>query len=214
MARLPAAEPAILRAVRIEPRRAAVVLGCVIALVGLAGVLVAWRVDQGRDLFDLDGERNVPATLSALLLVLAAVCVVRLPQRVVPRAVSLGLGGVLVLAALDEAFELHEKLESALDVDWQLLYLPVFVVAAALWCWLLYALRGDRSTVALLGAAGLCWVASQVLEHEQWGPDGPEPGYTWMMVTEEILELTGSALLVVALLVALSKLRAAPARSD
>lgn len=178
-------------------------LGCVVSLIALAGVLVAWRVDWGREQFDLDGERNVPATLSALLLLAAALLLARLTPRLVPRAVSLGLAAVLGLGALDEAFELHEKLESALDVDWQVLYLPVFAAAAALWCWLLYAVRRARAAVALLALASGCWVVSQVLEHQQWEPDGPAPGYTWMMVVEEILELTGSALVVVALLVLL-----------
>jgi len=188
--------------VSIEPRRAAVVLGCAVALVSLAGVLVASGLDWGRNQLDLDGERNVPSTLSALLLLAAAVLLVRLPSRVVPRAASLGLGCILALAALDEAFELHEKLETRLDVDWQLLYIPAFLAAALLWFLLLRSVWRDRRSTGLLVAAGACWIVSQVLEHEQWGPNGPEPGYTWMMVVEETLEMTGSALLVVALLAA------------
>lgn len=188
---------------RIEPRRAAVVLGCVVSLVALSGVLVAWRVDWGREQLDLDGERNIPATTSALLLLAAALLLVQLSPRLVPRAVSLGLAAVLGLGALDEAFELHEKLESALDTDWQVLYLPVFAAAAVLWCWLLHALRRNRAAVASLLLASGCWIGSQVLERAQWEPDGPAPGYTWMMVVEEILEMAGSALVVVALLVAL-----------
>lgn len=193
----------------LDPHRTALALGGAVTVLGLVGGLVAWRPEWGLEQFDLDGERNVPATFSALLLLTGAALAVRLPATGVPRSVSLAFGCLLAFAALDEAFELHEKLETRLGVDWQLLYVPVFVLAIVLWCWLVYALRGRRASIALLLAASACWVAAQLLEHEQWEPDGPVPGYTWMMVAEEILEMTGSALLVLGFATASRSLRAA-----
>ena len=185
----------------VDPRRTAVVLGLAIATLVALGAVFAWRSESGLSPFDLDGERNVPALFSALLLFVCAVLALRLPRSVAPRAVALALSGVLVLASLDEATEIHEKLERRLDVDWQLLYIPVFVAAVVVWSLLVAGLRRNGFTVALVLASAGCWIASQALEALQWENEGPAPGYTWMMVVEETLEMTGSALLLVALVV-------------
>ena len=150
--------------------------------------------------FDLDGERNVPGLFSALLLLACAVLAFLLPRSVAPRAVALIFSGALVLASLDEATEIHEKLERRLDVDWQLLYIPVFVAAVVVWSLLVAGLRRNGFSLTLVLASAACWIASQALEALQWEDDGPAPGYTWMVVVEETLEMTGSALLLLALL--------------
>ena len=184
----------------LDPRRTVAVLGLAIATLVVLGAVFAWSSESALSSFDLDGERNVPALFSALLLFACAVQTLRLPRSVVPRAVALVFSGVLVLASLDEATEIHEKLEQRLDVDWQLLYLPVFVAAAVVWWLLVAGLRRNGFGVAPVLASAGCWLASQALEALQWEDEGPAPGYTWMMVLEETLEMTGSALLLVALL--------------
>ena len=185
----------------LDPRRVAVVLGVAIAVLATLGAVVAWRPESGLTSFDLDGERNVPAIFSALLLLACAALVLWLPRTVVSRPVAFVLSGVLTLASLDEATEIHEKLEQRLDVDWQLLYRPVFLAAVVVWSLLVAGLRRSGLGVRLVLASAGCWVASQLLEALQWEDEGPAPGYTWMMVTEETLEMAGSALLLVALLV-------------
>ena len=64
------------------------------------------------------------------------------------------------------------------------------------------ALRRNGLGLGLVLASGACWVGAQLLEALQWEDDGPAPGYAWMMVTEETLEMVGSALLLLALLTA------------
>jgi hypothetical protein len=185
----------------LDARRVAVVLGLAIAVLATLGAVEAWRPQSALTSFDLDGERNVPAVFSALLLLACAALVLWLPRTVVPRPVAFVLSGVLALASLDEATEIHEKLEQRLDVDWQVLYLPVFLAAVVVWSLLVAGLRRNGFGVRLVLASAGCWAASQVLEALQWEDEGPAPGYTWMMVTEETLEMAGSALLLVALLV-------------
>ena len=184
-----------------DAHRVAAVLGSAIATLVVLGAVFAWRSESVLSPFDLDGEQNVPALFSALLLFACAALALRLPRSVAPRAVALTFSGVLVLASLDEATEIHEKLEQRLDVDWQLLYIPVFVAAVVVWSLLVAGLRRNGFSLTLVLASAGCWIASQALEALQWEDEGPARGYTWMMVVEETLEMTGSALLLVALLI-------------
>jgi len=189
----------------LDPRRTAAVLGLGIAALAVLGCLFAWGSASWLWRFDLDGERNVPALFSALLLLTCAVLVLRLPTAVVARPVGVVFSVFLALASLDEAVEIHEKLERRFDVDWQLLYLPAFVALLVVGSLFVVALRRERPSFALVLTAAACWVVSQVLEALQWADDGGQAaGYTWMMVTEEVLEMVGSALLVVALLLVLA----------
>lgn len=96
---------------------------------------------------------------------------------------------------LDEAFSFHERLEIALDVDWQLLHLPL--VAAGAVSFLLVARRrvGHRGRLAVWFGGALAWAVSPALEDGEWDPFGrPGPGHAAMMVVEEVLEMVGSAL--------------------
>lgn len=186
----------------LEPRRAAALLGLSIGVLATLGGLHAWRSQPWLSAFDLDGERNVPALFSAALLVACAALALALPRSVASLRTSLLFAAVLVFASLDEATEIHESLERKLDADWQLLYIPVFIAAAVVGVLIVVGLRRSGLGVTLVLASAGCWIASQALEALQWADDGRAPGYTWMMVVEETLEMTGSALLVVALLAA------------
>jgi hypothetical protein len=184
----------------LDPRRVAIALGVAIAGLAVLGVIFAWEPRPALARFDLDEERTVPALFTALLLVASAVLALRLPRSVVSRGVGLVLSGLLVLASLDEAAEFHERLERRAGVDWQLLYLPVFLAVLVGFGLLVLGLRRSGFGLGLVLAAAACWAVAQSLEALQWEEDGPAPGYTWMMVTEETLEMAGSALLLLALL--------------
>lgn len=177
-------------------------LGTVIAVLAVAGAVYAWESPSWLSRFDLDEERTVPAFFTSLLLIACAAVALRLPRSVVSRGVAIAFACLLALASLDELAEVHEKLERRLDVDWQLLYIPVFAAAVAVLALFMMALRRNGLGLGLVLASAACWAGSQVLEAIQWEDDGPAPGYTWMMVTEETLEMVGSALLLLALLAA------------
>ena len=186
----------------VEPRVVAVALGALITVLAVFGAAYAWESPPSLSRFDLDEERTVPAFFTAFLLIACAAVALRLPRWLAPRAVAIAFATLLVLASLDELVEVHERLERRLDVDWQVLYIPVFVAAAAVLALFVMALRRNGLGLGLVLAAGASWVGAQLLEALQWEDDGPAPGYTWMMVTEETLEMVGSALLLLALLTA------------
>jgi hypothetical protein len=186
---------------RPETRRVAVALFVAIALLALLGAIVAWDPRPGLSRFDLDEERTVPAFFTGALLLACAALAFRLPRSIVSRGVAIVFAGLLVLGSVDELAEVHEKLERRLDVDWQLLYVPVFAAGVLVLTLFVAGLRRNGLSLALVLSAGACWSAAQVLEALQWEDDGPAPGYTWMMVSEETLEMAGSALLLFALLV-------------
>lgn len=76
---------------------------------------------------------------------------------------SAGNGFALVMGrmGLDEVLSFHERLEAALGVDWQILYIPVVALAAICWTLVLTRLRPFGRLVLLVGAGA--WFASQVL---------------------------------------------------
>jgi hypothetical protein len=187
----------------LDPRYVAVLLGGAILVLAILGAFFAWDPRPGLEPFDLDEERTVPAYFSAALLAACAPLALRLPRAVLSRPAAVVFAALLLLASLDELVEIHERLERRLDTDWQLLYTPVFIAIAVVFVLFLLGLRRNGLDVGLglTLASAACWGAAQLLEFLQWEDEGPAPGYTWMMVAEETLEMTGSALLLIALLV-------------
>lgn len=197
--------------VRIAPLRAATALAVTIAALGVLGA--AQVRYGGAGAFDLDAELKVPAFVSGLILLCAAVAAFvaalweesrfRLPWRV--------LGLLFAFMAADEALGIHETLEDITAVDWQTLYLPVMAIGGLAWLALLGHLRRTGAPAALLLAGGLMWACAGVLEAVQWtGPMEREravDGYGILMGAEELLELCGSACFVLGPLVA-ARLRA------
>lgn len=203
---------------RFGPTRTAVLGAAVCAVLGVLGVLDVLHLIGafGDRWFDLDGERTIPSLWSAGLLFGAGLLGVAVAVALRRPAVIV-LGAALAFMAVDEFFALHEHVEDIAGVDWQTLYLPVFAVIGVVTLRVLLISRrlGEHRFVTLLTSGAACWAASQVLEKIQW--NGPErrAGYDVMMVSEELLEMTGSLLFVLALLaLALARTRrteAAPA---
>lgn len=173
-----------------------------IMALGVAG----WRGDLlpslARHHFDPDGERNLFAVVSAAALLAAATSmVVAWRRKVLPRT-SLILGAVLAGMAVDEWLELHERFERRLGMDWNVLYLPIIVLAGISGLLAVRRLWPDRSSFLLL-AGGACWFVAYLLEDLQWdAADKMHQYYIWMMIPEELLELGGSLLLAAAALLA------------
>lgn len=181
-----------------------------IALVVLAALHLAGDVVPGRSpgFTNLDGERNLPTLYGALLLFLSGVTFLRLVRhRVLPRS-TLPLVALLLVMAADEVLTIHERLERALDVDWQILYAPVVLLGALALVRVLRSLGPHTLARTLLLLGGGAWGASQALELAQWDGDVPRPGYDLLMFTEELLETAGSSLFLLCALVLLQGARA------
>jgi hypothetical protein len=196
-------------ALRIDERRLAIILGAVIAALGIMGILRYGNKEQ-LGAFNLDGERNVPAAFSAALWTAVAALAV-LVARAERSRVWFAFALVTLLVAADEFGEIHERLESMTGIDWQILYLPVGIVAAILFVVLgrrLWRLGTGFTPFVIAVAAG---AASQLLEQVQYDAnDEPVRGYRVMVVTEELLEMTAAVLIGLSLLAVLRALVGGP----
>ena len=197
-----------------------VVSGVVVAM-SLAVTVAAWRLQVAApgsapiaalQWFDVNSERNVPTAWSALLLLACAVTAALL-------AVRGGAGWLLVAVtsaflALDESFELHERLGGlGASVADDRLHFAWVVPGAALACVvglvLLQRLRTQpvevrrrlvvAGAVYLTGALVLETLSGQVLRG--YGAGGK--AYTLVTSVEEGLEMAGASLLLAALLLQL-----------
>lgn len=153
-----------------------------------------------RRVFHLDSEFGAAAVWSALLLVLAATAALR---RTAESRWFTGFGLLLLALAVDEMFAVHEALERATGVDWQVLYAPLAVLGVAAALGVVQRLRttGLRGAVPVFLAGGACWVVSQALESLQWDDDVPVANYPLYMLTEEALEMAGAVCFLAALAV-------------
>ena len=179
-------------------------LAIVLSALAVLGVLASLLDRTAMGIFHLDQEGGVAAFTSAGLLFgasLAMLGALRCDGSLGWR--TGGLPALLAIMGLDEWNSWHERLEAALGLDWQLVYVPVVLIGGA--AWLRVLLRwGTRSTsgmLLILGAAA--WLMSQVLEAAQWsfGTDVPRSSghaYAYSMVPEELLEAGGSACFLLA----------------
>ncbi len=171
---------------------AVVVFVGLLGIVHVAGIPHTWIVD-------LDAEFNVPALWSGGLLLLAATLSIELRHHTRLRPV-MALAGLFAFMGLDEIMTIHEHLQSWTGVRWELLYAPV-VALAALGCTLAWPrLRDTPWARAALATGALFWAAAQLLEWAQWEGGVPVPSYDVLMVCEEVGEMIGSLLFIVALL--------------
>jgi hypothetical protein len=196
-------------AVRLPIREIAVASGVVIALLGVLGVLsIAYGSPFG--IFDLDGERNVPATYSAALsfsVAVLALLVGRLDPAPGLPYLWVGLSALFVFVSADEFGEIHERLERIVGIDWQILYSPIAVVALVLWVFVARRLRQIGAGFWLLVVGTACGIVSQVAEAVEYGPgDERIAAFNELMVFEELLEMVEALLIGLALLTALQAL--------
>lgn len=169
-----------------------------IAAFGALGVLQrAVPAYEGVHWMSLERERTPAALWAALLLGAAAVAW----GRAALPGVRWLLVGMLALMTADEWSEVHEGLGGLLYTEWQLVYAPL-VLAAGVAALLVLRRWGLSGASGLLLAGGACWAVAQGLEAVQWWGDTAGPRmpahYAWWLVSEEVLEMTGSLLMLLA----------------
>lgn len=191
---------------RVRPDGAALVLGALIALFVLLGSL--YRLGAPLALFDLDGEGKPPAAFAGALLIgagLLAWTIARTAAEHPFRGRWMALGSLFLFVGVDEMLTIHESLADRAGVWWQLLYVPVGLLAAGAWLLVLRRLRHDRPERLLFVCAPAVWALSQVFETVQNEPSDRVGGYAVMATAEESLEMVGSTLFLLALLRALQR---------
>jgi predicted tellurium resistance membrane protein TerC len=190
-------------------------LACFAVLFAILGSIV---YPGGGDLraFDLNKEQTFPATFSGALLLAAGGLAllngfVRSPSAS-DRRWWIVLALVFAFLGLDEIAALHEAVQDRVHVWGQAVLAPVVVVGVYAWWRAMRQLWNEQPAGLLFLAGAGAWIFSQLIDaglNEHWG---------WTIVPEEVLEMTGSALFGLALLVALQRLVApavaamAPAR--
>jgi len=187
-----------------------------IAAVNLSPLMGYYTVEV---LFDVNGEANLVAWLSAavLLAIATAAATAAAADRASgkPRRQWLGwalMAALFVVLSIDESAGLHEligeKAHRLLDVDalpslytWVLVVAPVGLAAAALMIWWFSRTLGLASPTGRLALAAVAlWLVVPVLEALDPSLGGPVA----LSVVEESLETIGEALMLAALLVYLS----------
>jgi hypothetical protein len=162
--------------------------------------------------FAIDLEYTLPAFAAVILLLLAAALTAILANALGGRdkLILLALAGLLVASGFDDILELHDRAENATGIDWRILALPVVAVAFVCLARTLQMLWELVSVRMLIAGAIAAWVGAQVLDFLAQSETSAAPA---ARITEEVLEMTGSGLFALAMLVAIQAIGKAPSPS-
>jgi hypothetical protein len=171
--------------------------------------------------FNMDSEAVPPAYWSALLLWAAAgLALLAVPAGAIPARRTrnwLFLGGLFAFMGLDEWRAIHETLESTTSINWEILYLPIVIPAGVAWLAIVSTLwREHRLAASMMIGGAICWVLAQGLENYQWGSGLHESDvllHPGTIPAEETLEMSGSALFGLALMLVIQRTLRKRARS-
>ena len=178
---------------RLAPAFAASLL--ITGLCALLGLLYELGV-VGWPRFSLDAEYTPASIWSALLLVIAAIAAAR-ASRTRDGVARGSLAALFTFMACDEAFGIHEWLEQATGVDWQVLFAPIVVLAGVAFVVVLRGIVRRDVWWALVGGAGV-WTVAQLFEKLEWHGAIEQSHYRALMLSEETLEMLGSTLFAAA----------------
>jgi hypothetical protein len=192
----------------IEPQRLALQLAAAILVLGLLGGLQYVGAPLGA--FNLDAEFTVPAFFSTLLLLAAAALALGLASATYEGGRMVAalwvLAGTFAFMSADEVAVMHENWDDWFGLDnWIVGYFPIAAVAVVAWLVLLRRIRAEVARRLWLAGAG-AWIAAAILElPTQAG--GQIRLYGLLMVSEELLEMAGSACFGLTLLILLQRWR-------
>jgi len=189
----------------VRPKLLAAGIGAAIAAICVAGVLLGHERDVA--VFALLEEWTLTPLFTTFLLGVAAGLALAARRTGAPM-VWLAIGGFLLVMAADELLALHESLRQRLPGGRAsyVVFLPYVALGAYIWIQVLRRLRGHRSATALWVGGAALWGASQLLDAIAMLGEGASPNaLPPIQVTEEVFEMAGSALFLLALLVFLQR---------
>jgi len=178
-------------------------------LLGIAGAAVGTDAYQGEGsiwdrLFSLANEKTVPAFFSGAVNLAGGLC-----AMVAARARLYGMhrmwiafGILLTFMAVDEVVQIHERIETWTGVDWEQPYAVIALGGAFVWFNIVRRMEPFPRWLMIGGALG--WMISFGLEDAEYdSADHRAAGFTAMTVIEELAEMAGSGLWLLAIVVAL-----------
>ena len=184
---------------RVNVQKLLIGIGALMIVFGILGSIV-YPGGGALRVFDLNKEQTFPATFSGILLLGAGGLallngVVRCPN-VADRRWWLVLAGVFAFLGIDEITALHEAVQDRVHVWGQATLIPI-VIAGGI-AWLITVKRLGPQSVAgrLLILAVAIWAVSQGIDLEL------NESHGWTIVPEELLEMAGSTMFALAMLVA------------
>ncbi len=179
--------------------------GAAMTVFAIFGILQRTAFPSWR-LANLDSELSVATFFAATLLWAAAAGWLLVALAAQPPARSVWVWWLaLAWLAIDEGNAIHERVEKWSGVDWQILYLPILAVAGMAWWGMLRRYRNQERIDRLLLAGAAAWAVTLILELvEFWGGEPAVASiYNPAMITEELLEMTGSTVFFIAAVLAL-----------
>lgn len=212
---------------RLTPRTAARFFALVIALLTLlsiSGQACRYLIDRGQvrcwvAAVDLNREQNLPTyyqaiSIFAAAVLLAVICLRQWQQRGAYRIWWTGLCGLVLLLSFDEMACLHEQMNDLMArrgielggyfaYQWVIPAMAAVVVVGLIYARFVWQLpRHVRSMVILsglmyvVGAIGIEMIGAKYMQHHG------DNNLIWQLINnfEEVMEMTGIALLNVALL--------------
>jgi hypothetical protein len=147
--------------------------------------------------FDLNQELTFPAYFSGLLLLSMAglaILVARTPKARLGSAWPWwGMALIVAFLAVDEIVDFHGRVQGATHIEAQVFLAPVMVTAAIVGLVLLFRVRRNRAVRWMFIGGAAAWGLAMAID------PSTHPGSS-LAFPEELLEMTGSALFLVALL--------------
>jgi hypothetical protein len=194
-----------------EAREFAIALGIGIALMGIAGVIVGTDTYQGEGsladrMFNLANEKTVPTFFSGAILLAGGLCSLLAGRLRVygTRGWWIGFGAFLIFMSTDEVVQIHEKVETWTGIDWEKPYAFVALGAGVVWFNLVHRMENQLRLLMVGGAIG--WAISFGLEDAEYDSlDHRVSGFTAMNTVEELAEMAGSSLWLIAIVIALKR---------
>ena len=181
---------------RLEARLIGGLAAACIAALGIAG-----HAERAAG-FHHWAEATVPTWFSAVLLFTAAVLAVWLSgvDRRGSRAALVAFAAFLAAVGVTELFNLHGRLEDWTGIDWKLLYAPLGLAGGGALVVVLCGIRPLLPRLMLVAGAG-AWAAAQAVEARQYS--GGAGKNVALVLPEELIEMAGSTLFGIALLLTL-----------
>ena len=192
-------------ALALPPRAAWLVPLAGVAVLTLVGAAVAaW--EPGWRALRVNEEQSAAAYYSSLLLLACAAIALVLSERdQAERKLSwVALAIVFATVGIDEGAELHERIEVRTGLPVALVLAPIGIVAVISAWRVLPSLREVSRGLLLFGLGAGCWLVSQASDPFHAG---------WKSVVEEGLEMCGSALIFLSLLLVLRRRHAGDSAS-